>query len=565
MTKKEFIPLLVLMIFYSIFTFYNLGNMESPQTVWNQEGAALFDFGEVRHISRFQFMMSNRNDVDFMLFTSVDGNDWNVAMHISDVRVFAWDERTVNEEAFFAQIVPFNEGLRIQEIAFRDENNQIIPINVITPGAEVLVDEPHTVPERSNIMNSTYFDEIFHARSGYELLHGLTVFETTHPPMGKNFIAMGAAIFGMTPFGWRFPGALMGVLMIPLMYAFGRMMFKSPFWGIFTAFIFSFDFMLFVQTRIATIDSYVTIFIIASYLCMYGYTQYKLNDKQLWKPLLFLAGSGLFIGLAVASKWQGIYALIGLPIIFFPHWYSVLQKNKKLAWTTFASCFAFFLAIPITIYLLAYIPFVYSMDRGGGFFQTVIDNQISMFSYHSGLLEWHPFASRWWEWAIMTRPMFYYSNTLSSYPDVRQGISSFGNPAIWWVGIAATAYAIVNLVTILKTSSQSNQSQLDSTLETRNNLLFLLVAYGVQFVPWIFVPRSTFIYHYFPSVPFVVLLITFMFQNYKLFEKYPRLVLGYAVAVFALFLLFFPVLSASPVAFAFVETFLRWFTGWILV
>lgn len=402
------------------------------------------------------------------------------------------------------------------------------------------------------IPSDMYFDEIYHARAGYELLHGLPVFEDTHPPMGKNFIALSIHIFGMNPFGWRLPGALAGIMMIPLMYIFGRMMFRSAYWGMFAAFIFAFDFMTFTQTRIATIDSYIVLFVIASYLCMYGYIRYSdpdLDTRSLRKNLLFLLGAGVFIGLAIASKWQGLYAAIGLPLVFFPALYKVYKQNPKEARITFLSCFAFFVAIPVTIYLLSYIPFVRAMDEGDGFLATVIANQTWMFSYHAFLQEGHPFSSRWWEWPLLIRPMFYYVTSISD--TVRQGITSLGNPAVWWTGIFATVAAALAL--------RDKEKK-----EHRQIIIFLLIAYAAQYVPWMFVFRATFIYHYFPSVPFVVLLITFCFKTYVA-PKYPQLVWAYGGVVLGLFILFYPVLSGTPVSVDFVDTFLRWFPTWLFV
>ena len=546
---KKIYPLLVLVGVYSIIAFYNLGNTQSPQTVWTGEGPAIVDFGKIQYISRFQFMTGARY-VPFVLYTSKDGSDWNFAINIDEPHVFAWGERHIGIYAKYAQIIPFFYGVRLQEVAFRDRYDQtLIPYRLFeieSKGAEMLFDEQHLVPTQGSFLNSFYFDEIYHARTGYEFLHGLTVFETTHPPMGKNFIALSIRTFGMTPFGWRLPGVLAGIMMIPLMYTFGLMMFKSRFWGMFTALIFTFDFMPFVQTRIATLDGYLTLFVIASYLCMYIYVR-DIEERPLWKALLWLTGSGLFIGLAIASKWQGFYAAIGLPFIFFPAWWLLYKRDRKMAWVTFSMCFLIFIAVPGIIYLLSYIPFVRAMDTGGGFWGTVIANQQDMFLFHSQLLAGHPFASRWWEWPLLIRPVFYYTNVISD--TMRQGISSFGNPAIWWTGIFATAYAIITFKNM--------------EYKKRQIIAFLLIAYAAQFVPWIFVSRATFIYHYFPSIPFVVLLITFFFKKYVA-TKYPRLVWAYATLTVGLFAFFYPVLSGFPVSIEFVHIFLRWLPAWVL-
>lgn len=71
-------------------------------------------------------------------------------------------------------------------------------------------------------MNSTYFDEIYHARTAWEHLNGVYPYEITHPPLGKIIISIGIALFGMTPFGWRFSGTLFGVLMLPVIYIFAK-------------------------------------------------------------------------------------------------------------------------------------------------------------------------------------------------------------------------------------------------------------------------------------------------------------------------------------------------------
>ena len=39
--------------------------------------------------------------------------------------------------------------------------------------------------------NSTYFDEIYHARTGYEFLHASAPYETSHPPLGKVLMPAG--------------------------------------------------------------------------------------------------------------------------------------------------------------------------------------------------------------------------------------------------------------------------------------------------------------------------------------------------------------------------------------
>lgn len=74
-------------------------------------------------------------------------------------------------------------------------------------------------------------------------------------------------------------------------------------------------------------------------------------------------------------------------------------------------------------------------ERDRGFITKVIEAQKTMFNYHSALKDSHPYSSRWYQWPIMYRPMWYYSGVTAN--DLREGISAFGNPLVWWAGIPA--------------------------------------------------------------------------------------------------------------------------------
>ena len=96
---------------------------------------------------------------------------------------------------------------------------------------------------------------------------------------------------------------------------------------------------------------------------------------------------------------------------------------------------------------------------------------------------------------------------------------------------------------------------------------FLVIGYLAQYLPWFFVTRITFIYHYFPSVVFVVLMIMYSLVQWK--DKLPKrafltITLIYGVTAVGLFLLFYSVLSGQPVEASFVTDYLRWFKTWVL-
>ena len=174
-------------------------------------------------------------------------------------------------------------------------------------------------------------------------------------------------------------------------------------------------------------------------------------------------------------------------------------------------------------------------------------NQEGMFSYHSQLAATHPYSSLWYEWPTMIRPVFYYSNTVAN--DLREGISAFGNPLVWWAGIFAFAYMIYRIF-----------AKHDRTA------CFLSFAYLVQYLPWMLVSRCTFAYHYFPSVPFVALMVVYSLYCFIGDDKKKRIFgFAYCGAAVALFVMFYPVLSGQPVALEYVTNGLKWLSGWVLI
>lgn len=179
-----------------------------------------------------------------------------------------------------------------------------------------MFDEPEEVPETPSYLNGMYFDELYHARTAYEHLHGLSPYENSHPPLGKVFIMLGIAIFGMNAFGWRIIGTLFGIGMVPILYVFAKRLFKKSDYALLASFLFAFDFMHFTQTRIATIDVYGVFFILLMYYYMYQYYRMNFFSDGLQKTLRPLALAGIFFGLGAASKWICFYAGAGLAVIF---------------------------------------------------------------------------------------------------------------------------------------------------------------------------------------------------------------------------------------------------------
>ncbi|TMG02862.1 MAG: phospholipid carrier-dependent glycosyltransferase [Chloroflexi bacterium] len=162
-----------------------------------------------------------------------------------------------------------------------------------------------------------YFDEVYFAKTGEEILHGdpraweFYGHENTHPPLSKLFMAGGMLFFGDNSFGWRFFGALAGVGSVLFMYLLARRLFDSDIAGLAAAFLLTCEGLALAQSRIATPDTFVLFFVLG---CVY----FLVTQRFLF--------AGVFFGAAVACKW--IAALAGIPIVLYLLWLLIMRLRE---------------------------------------------------------------------------------------------------------------------------------------------------------------------------------------------------------------------------------------------
>lgn len=601
LSKRDALLMLVLICVYSAFSLFNLGSNKAPETYWqpaNTGESFVVDLGQIQQLERINSFAAV-GDGTFKLQISQDGLKWAGEYNVNrnGGNIFMWHSLLVNQPARYVRVEVEQPGTRLNELAiFSSEGEQPISIHEIKAenisdaskgSIENLFDEQDEVAYKQTYLNSMYFDEIYHARTAYEHTHQLEPFESTHPPLGKLIISVGTLIFGMNAFGWRIVGTVFGILMVPLMYVFAKRLFNKTEYAFIASFLMAFDFMHFVQTRIATIDVYGVFFIMLMFYYMYRYFNMNFYLDGLKRTLIPLGLSGLFFGLGVASKWISLYAGAGLAVIFFIslreryvefreaqselHNPSVKKKSvfkqaglvrseyrlrvfPKFMMITIGWCVIWFIIIPLLIYVMSYLPFM--LVPGPGHELTdVISYQKHMYNYHSSLQATHPFSSNWYEWPTMDKPVWYYGG--QELPAGKTSlIVAFGNPAIWgWIGIASIVLSLW--------IGYKNKDR---------RILFISVALVSVYVPWMLVTRLTFIYHFFAAVPFMILCITYVIMYIKekaLHNKKTTgirwisgTIYGYLIVVLLLFILFYPILSGAVVDREYVETFLKWKESW---
>lgn len=388
---------------------------------------------------------------------------------------------------------------------------------------------------RLNIPENFYFDEVYHAFTAKEFLLGSRsawefsatpppgfAFEWTHPPLAKFFMAFGMVIFGQNAFGWRFLGAVSGIGIIFLTYLLGKKLFRSEVVGIIAATLLSLDGLTFVQSRIGMNDVYFLFFALLSIYLL-------LNKNYL--------GSGLFLGFSLSSKWTAFWLIFA--IFFFLLHQIYLQRDKiKLYLLRSLPLWSFsFILIPILVYFSSYLPFFIQ----GRDFSDFWNLQKQMYWYHTKLEATHPYQSLWYTWPILARPVWYF---VSTQKDTVANIYALGNPLFFWFGLV-TLFVVGLKAARVKTFEY----------------LFILFLYLVFFVPWAFSPRVMFLYHYFPSLPFLAI-IAGLFFNDIFNNRWGKIVTFSFIGLCALvFLYFYPHWAAVHVHRWLSESYF-WLPAW---
>lgn len=533
MTSKDYTCMGTLMFIFACMAFFRLGNLKVPETTYTTSANnrdIVLDFGEYRDITSFSVFLGNLNTRHLSLsaFNEVTGA-WEIINGDAYAEsVFAWNKIDVNYNLRYLGIVATDDTAVFNELVVLGPDGSIVlPVNAAD--YPELFDEQALFPKVKTYMTGTMFDEVYHGRTAYEFIHGLTTYETTHPHLGKILISLGIRIFGMTPFGWRFMCVIFGILIIGVMYLFAKRLFNNTFAATAAAVLLTFDCMHYNLSRIATIDIFAAFFILLMYYFMYEYICRDTVDQKISRyTLLPLAFCGIAMAFGVATKWTGIYAGIGLGIIFIYHTLTHFPKTGKQLGQLFLFCCFFFIAVPLTVYTLSFIPVVGYSDYKN-LIDKAIQGSISMFNYHSQLEAEHYYSSPFYEWPVIWMPLLD-ANDMVNATDV-SAISCMGNPAIWWIGIPCEIFVFLRW--IIKRDKKAG---------------FLFVSYAAQYVPWMSISRITFIYHYFPAILFVMLMmgytIDFIIRQFKWGKK---AVTVYLITAVIVFFIFFPVISGFPV------------------
>jgi len=597
-TKQDLLTLVVLStVFFGVAT-WNLGIAQAPVNNWQKTEKQYFyiDLGEVQPVKTVYFWVKTGN-ATVEVYSGSLGNWSRVGQFIlkqNDWEYSSWKSCSFSANTqylrFEVQPVPHDSRpnfwwnvpnpsdqepqpfISVSEIGVLSQSNQQIPIveiigeNISDSSLSKLVDEQSLVQIPPTYMSETIFDEVYFARAAANYLNHQVPHERTHPPLGKLIQSIGIAFFGDVPFGWRIMGVTFATLMIPLMYLLAKKLFGTWIGGFSAAFLLTFDFMHFTMSRLGTADTYVVFF---SMLSQFFFLIYLMNFvKKGWSTsVLPLFAAVIFFALGFSTKWIVLYGAIGMLALLAA---IRLREVSKLKGSLSEKYVAFFdhpfllilglVGVVAVIYFVTYIPDMLT----GNSIVDIFNLQVSMFSFHSGSSAVQAIGiwdNAWWSWPFVLKTQWL---AVWYLPDgTVSTINLLGNLAVWWVGFACIILLVGKAVPIkelfFKLRKKLTHKDAPSAVANKPRVwdlaaIFIVAIFFFQWLPYMLIPRITYIYHFYVNVP-ILCLASAYFLNKMWGEKYGKAAtIAYLAVVVVVFVLFYAVISGMPTARSWIDS-----------
>jgi dolichyl-phosphate-mannose-protein mannosyltransferase len=283
-----------------------------------------------------------------------------------------------------------------------------------------------------------------------------------HPEIGKWLIGAGEQLFGFDSFGWRFPSAVVGTLMVLVMVRLARRLTRSNLLGGVAGLLLAVDGLHFVLSRLALLDIFVAFFLLSGVACLVADRDWGrarlarlLPDDAsgrpvgqggwgpvralLWRPWRLAAG--LMFGLAVSSKWSALVPLAAFGVLTVL-WDTGARRAigvRAAFWRSAVvdglPAFGYLVGVAFVVYVLSWTGWLvhhdvyeqhlsdnnygtywgpYVEEPTDGFLDSLVQGLRSLYHYHRDVWSFHSggltdathvYASRPSGWLLLNRPV----------------------------------------------------------------------------------------------------------------------------------------------------------------
>jgi dolichyl-phosphate-mannose--protein O-mannosyl transferase len=279
--------------------------------------------------------------------------------------------------------------------------------------------------------------------------------------------------------------------MILLVAAIVHRLFYSPFLTVIASALMAVDGMALVHSRTALLDNFLALFILTG--------TYFFIRKNYYL-------TGIFFGLAIATKWSGLYflALFGLIALYRAF---TFFNGKDLLKPTLRVIGAFGLT-PIAVYLASWSGWFFS-DRGwkrdsdSNPFIALKNYHEEILNFHRNLSTAHNYEANPWSWLIQGRPTSFFYETPSGCgaDSCSQEVLALGTPLLWWSATIAIAIVFgywIRSIALRRTDPAAT---------------IIIAGIAAGYLPWFFFQdRTVFTFYVIVFQPFMVLALIYCAQ-----------------------------------------------------
>lgn len=385
---------------------------------------------------------------------------------------------------------------------------------------------------RLTIPSRLMFDEVHYVPAARAMLALTPSLNPEHPLLGKILIAIGIALFGDGPLGWRILSSIAGTATVLGVFALLWLMFGRLRPAVVGSLLVLVNFTVFVQARIAMLDGFMACFVLLA-VAMLAWSARSKRPGTAWRGWI---GGAILLGLAVGVKWTAVpyVAFAGLAFL-------LTRRRFPLSWRAMnrVAALGALGAVSIATYFTTFLPaFFYRQDPMT--LAGLIPFQRTMYRYQTQILPAHTYQSSWWSWPLDLRPIWYLYEPADG---AVRGVLMIGNPVVMWGGLIAVVACLWAFV-----------RRRDATLGAAAGLWIgsLLI--------WAVIPKSLgFFYYYYLSSIWLCVALAAAFARGKPGRYWDETLLALAVGVF---LHFHPILSAAALSSPTAFSRWMWLSSW---
>ncbi|MFJ5303175.1 dolichyl-phosphate-mannose--protein mannosyltransferase [Streptomyces sp. NPDC088350] len=312
-----------------------------------------------------------------------------------------------------------------------------------------------------------------------------------HPPAGKWVIALGESVFGLDPFGWRFVTAVLGTLSVLMLCRIGRRLFRSTLLGCLAGVLMAMDGLHYVMSRVALLDLVVMFFVLAAFGCLlvdrdrararlaaalpvdgdgWARPDEHVGDRAGTGPRPWRLAAGVFLGLAAATKWNGLYFLAFF-VVLTVMWdvgarrvAGARHPYRAVLRRDLGGSVLSLVPVAVLTYLTTWTGWFLSDNgygrhwadgRGGTWswipapLRSLWHYEYLVYQFNVGLHTPHPYQSNPWSWLVLGRPVAFFYESPKAGQDgchaasgCSQEILALGTPLLWWSACCALVYLL---------------------------------------------------------------------------------------------------------------------------